>query len=184
MVKTLPANARDSGDVGSIPGSTPVFLPGKSQDRGAWWATVMGSQRVRHDWWTEYTLTSIRSTWSRVCSDLLRIHWWSLNFFCQLPTEECPTAVFCFSFQFCWFWLHESRNSYWVPTVRIFMFSWNNPFVIIQCLSLYLVIFFISNKSMALSHQVKWPTPWLQGSPSFPSISTLDVSPPLKNYWD
>ena len=49
MVKTPPANAKDSGDSGSTPGSTPVFLPGKSQDRGAWWATVMGSQRVRQD---------------------------------------------------------------------------------------------------------------------------------------
>ena len=33
MVKNLPANARDSGDVGSIPGYedlSPVLLPGKS----------------------------------------------------------------------------------------------------------------------------------------------------------
>ena len=47
-VKNLPANA---GDVGSIPAlgkspgegkwqPTPVFLPGKSMERGAWWATV------------------------------------------------------------------------------------------------------------------------------------------------
>ena len=106
VVKTPPANARDSGDVGSIPGSTPVFLPGKnsysyscpgkSQDRGAWWAIVTGSQRVRHDWSTGYTLTSIRSTWSRVCSDLLHIHWRSLNFY-QLPTEERRTVVFSVS---------------------------------------------------------------------------------------
>ena len=29
--------------------STPVFLPGKSMDRGAWRATVHGVARVRHD---------------------------------------------------------------------------------------------------------------------------------------
>ena len=44
-VKNPPANA---GDADSIPGlgrewqSTPVFLSGKSMDRGAWWATVQG----------------------------------------------------------------------------------------------------------------------------------------------
>ena len=27
---------------------TPVFLPRKSKDRGAWWATVHGDHRVRH----------------------------------------------------------------------------------------------------------------------------------------
>ena len=41
--------------VGKIPWGrkwqpTPVFLPGESMDGGAWWATVHGSQRVRHDW--------------------------------------------------------------------------------------------------------------------------------------
>ena len=29
---------------------TPVFLPGESQGRGAWWAAVYGSNRVRHNW--------------------------------------------------------------------------------------------------------------------------------------
>ena len=32
----------------------PVVMPGKSQDRGAWWAAVHGVTRVRHDWVTEY----------------------------------------------------------------------------------------------------------------------------------
>ena len=51
MVKNLPADAGDRRDVGSILGSgrsptggnwqpSPVFLPGESMDRGAWWATV------------------------------------------------------------------------------------------------------------------------------------------------
>ena len=47
MIKNLPANARDSGDTGSTPGS------GRSQeeeikpmDRGAWWVTVYGITKV------------------------------------------------------------------------------------------------------------------------------------------
>jgi len=35
--------------LGRSPGggdTTPVFLSGESLDRGAWWATVQGSQRV------------------------------------------------------------------------------------------------------------------------------------------
>ena len=63
MVKILPANA---GDAGSIPGSgrspeegngnplkyssleNPLDQKKKKKNR-AWWATVHGSQRVRHD---------------------------------------------------------------------------------------------------------------------------------------
>ena len=57
VVKNLPANAVDEG---SIPGSG--RSPGEGNgnplqysclenpmDGGAWWATVRGSQRVRHD---------------------------------------------------------------------------------------------------------------------------------------
>ena len=53
MVKNLPVNAGDAGDVGSIPGSgrSPGGEKGNSlqysclensMDRGAWWATVHG----------------------------------------------------------------------------------------------------------------------------------------------
>ena len=54
------ASARNAGDMGSIPGSG--GSPGEgngnplqysclenSMDGGAWWATSMGSQRVRHN---------------------------------------------------------------------------------------------------------------------------------------
>ena len=57
MVKNLPANAGDTGDAGSIPGLG--RYPGEgngnplqysclenSMDRGTWWATVNGLQRV------------------------------------------------------------------------------------------------------------------------------------------
>ena len=59
--KNMPANAGDVRDVGLIPGSG--RFPGEGNgtplqysclenpmDRGAWWATVLGSQRVRHNW--------------------------------------------------------------------------------------------------------------------------------------
>ena len=63
MIKNLPANARDTGDVGSIPGSGryPAVGNGNSlqycclrnsmdrNSRGAWWLLPIGSQRVRHD---------------------------------------------------------------------------------------------------------------------------------------
>ena len=58
--KNPPANAEDTGEMGSIPGSgrSPgvgngnpfqYFCLEDSMDRGAWWATVHGSQRVGHD---------------------------------------------------------------------------------------------------------------------------------------
>ena len=61
MVKNLPANA---GDVGLIPelgrslgegNGNPLQCSylGNPMDRGAWWATVYGSQRVRHNLATE-----------------------------------------------------------------------------------------------------------------------------------
>ena len=57
VVKNPPAEA---GDEGSIPGSGRSHGEGNGHplqysclencmDRGAWWATVHGSQRVRHD---------------------------------------------------------------------------------------------------------------------------------------
>ena len=58
MVKNPPANARNSGDVGSVPGSG--RSPGEGNDnplqyscmvnpidRGAWWATVQGLSKSR-----------------------------------------------------------------------------------------------------------------------------------------
>ena len=58
VVKNLPVNAGDAGDMGSIPGSG--RFPGErngnplqysclenSMDRGAWWATVYGVTKSR-----------------------------------------------------------------------------------------------------------------------------------------
>ena len=56
MVKNLPAMQKTQ--VQSLGGEDPlerewlpmlVFLSGEFMDRGAWWATVQGSQRVGHD---------------------------------------------------------------------------------------------------------------------------------------
>ena len=60
MVKNPPANVGDTGDAGSIPGSgrspgvgngnlLQYSYLGNTMDRGAWQATVHGSQRVGHD---------------------------------------------------------------------------------------------------------------------------------------
>ena len=59
VVKNPPAKAGDLRDVGPswvykiswgrAWQPTPVFLPGESMDRGAWWATVHGVKRVKHD---------------------------------------------------------------------------------------------------------------------------------------
>ena len=68
MVKNPHANAGDTGDVGSIPGSgrssgegdgnpLPYSCLGKPMDRGAWRAAVHGVTRVRHDLVTEHTHT-------------------------------------------------------------------------------------------------------------------------------
>ena len=66
VVKNPPANAGDSRDMGSIPRSrrSPGGGHGNTRqysclenpmDRGAWWATVMGSQQAGHAWVTEHT---------------------------------------------------------------------------------------------------------------------------------
>ena len=60
MVKNTPANAGDVRDEGSIPGlgrspgggnGNPLHYSclENPTDRGAWWATVIGLQRVGHD---------------------------------------------------------------------------------------------------------------------------------------
>ena len=58
VVKNPPASARDARDTSSMPGlgrspgegcGSPVFLPGESHSREAWWATSIVLQRVRND---------------------------------------------------------------------------------------------------------------------------------------
>ena len=66
MVKNLPANARDVGDSGWIPGSgrspgegniNPFQYSclGNSMDQGAWGLQSTGLQRVRHNLATKHT---------------------------------------------------------------------------------------------------------------------------------
>ena len=60
VVKNLPTDAGDIRDAGSIPGLGRIPEGGYATHssilawripivRGAWWATLMGSQRVEHD---------------------------------------------------------------------------------------------------------------------------------------
>ena len=68
VVQNLPANAGDTKDTFSIPGSgrscgggsgNPLqFSWGENpMDRGDWWAAVIGSQRVGHNWATKHACT-------------------------------------------------------------------------------------------------------------------------------
>jgi len=65
------ASACNVGDLGSIPGSGRSPGEGNSNalqysclenpmERGAWWATVHGSQRVGHDWATSLSLNMVK----------------------------------------------------------------------------------------------------------------------------
>ena len=70
MVKNLPANARDTGDAGSVDSwlwkspsrkawqPTPVFLPGKSRGERSLVAYSPWGHRVGHDWAINAHLTS------------------------------------------------------------------------------------------------------------------------------
>ena len=71
MVKNLPANAGDIGDVSSIPesGRSPgrgngnplqYFCLGNLMDRGAWWATVHGVEKSRIRLSDQTTMTLVR----------------------------------------------------------------------------------------------------------------------------
>ena len=73
LVKNPSVNAGDAEDSGSIPGSR--RSPGEGNgypfqysclhnpmDRGAWWAIVIESQRVGHDWETKHAYTHVFRT--------------------------------------------------------------------------------------------------------------------------
>ena len=67
VIKNPPANARESGDTGLIPGlgrtlekemkPTPYSSLENSMDNGARWTTAMALQRGKHDLATKHTLT-------------------------------------------------------------------------------------------------------------------------------
>ena len=78
MVKNPPENAGNAADVGSVPGSG--RSPGEGNgnplqysclenpmDRGAWWATVHGVTRVRHDLATKPPPVPISTFVQRKC---------------------------------------------------------------------------------------------------------------------
>ena len=74
------------GDLGLIPGSgrsswqkewqpTPIFFLENSMDREAWWATVHGVARVRHDWVT----LSVSHTHTHTPQQTLRESFWGMD---------------------------------------------------------------------------------------------------------
>ena len=81
MVKTLPANARTTGDLGSIPGlkrfsreenGYPLQYSHleNSMDWGAWWATVHGVTELDTAEWLTLSLLSLHSLFQ-----LLKVMW-------------------------------------------------------------------------------------------------------------
>ena len=88
VVKNLPANAGDSGDVGSIPverspgggDGNPLqyFHLENPMDRGAWWATVHGVTKSRtqlNDWAYTYYIPRKRSPrFSHLCVFILLLY--------------------------------------------------------------------------------------------------------------
>ena len=120
VVKNLPANAGDAGDMGSIPRTG--WSPGKgngntlqyscfenSMGRGAWCATVQGSQTVRLDWaHIHVTHTEIRKpdtssfvlsqdSWNTDLSFCEKCHCYfdrGLCWVCRLPLELHHWVIF------------------------------------------------------------------------------------------
>ena len=96
------------GDPGSIPGSgrSPGELHGNplqypclknSMDRGAWWATVHGVSRVRHDWETK-AFTFTPWSWLRLFSGL------------NHSSTSPPAQTVSFFFFFFFFWNIDTIN--------------------------------------------------------------------------
>ena len=101
VVKNLPANAGDSGDVGLIPrsGRSPGegngnpfqnSCLGNPMDRGAWWATAYGFTRVGHNLATKPPQQSWGMTGLCVCMLSCFSHSTSL-----WPHELQPTRLLC-----------------------------------------------------------------------------------------
>ena len=94
----------NTGDLGSIPGSgrssgegngNPLqysCLENPMMDRGAWWATVHGPQRERHDWATDtFTFFAFRC----------HFHYRTLIYFLLcLPSPKTPSLFSLFPFFF------------------------------------------------------------------------------------
>ena len=69
---------------------TPVFLPGESQGREAWWAAVYGSHRVGHDW------SDLAA--AAAAAEILQHLFWSSNDNLSLIRHNCKFIHFSFTF--------------------------------------------------------------------------------------
>ena len=112
MVKNPPANAGDATQTFSIPGlgSCPGVQNGNplqysclenSKDRGAWWATVNGLQRARHNWGTEQARNILLKwvscgqyigRWYFFICQSLSFNWWVCFIFKLIINKEGPAS--------------------------------------------------------------------------------------------
>ena len=99
VVKNPPANAGDTRDMSSIPGSgrSPGGGHGNphqyswlenAMDRGAWWTQSIGSQRIGHNWATSLT-HSLSAFRDRVCPGLHKNAWYMVPFQKGRSNLEC-----------------------------------------------------------------------------------------------
>ena len=96
---------------------TPMFLPRKSQGRGAWWAAVYG---VAQSWTRLKQLRSSSSslTWFMGLTLLVPMQYYSLQHQTLLPLPVISTTCHCFCFCsassfFLELFLHSSPVAYW-----------------------------------------------------------------------
>ena len=112
VVKNLPANSGDIGDMCSIPGwgrspgegnGNPFQYSclGNPMDRGAWWTTVHGVAK-RHDWGTEHTFACMCTharrhthTHTHTHTDACPLDYWGCHY--NSPHYCSSICTLCFS---------------------------------------------------------------------------------------
>ena len=144
-VKNLLANAGDAKDAGLIPGSGRApgvghgnalqysFL-GNSTDRGAWWATSMWSQRIRHNWAGNthtHTHTHTHTQCNLPCPTLLSKQWERSSCYISLSSYLTHSLHYCFSiFTHILNYLKEKkRDSYRVSQIHLDSFDYHFNYV-------------------------------------------------------
>ena len=197
------ASACHAGDLGSIPGSG--RSPGEgngnslqysclenSMNRGAWSATVPGSERVGHDWTTKYSLTILidaagsRPTERLIIQEHSHSNWENL-----MQTQEgCPQSP-VFNHKAWWpslcYWAFGGRVNF--IFCLIWGLAWNREHYI-QCIHwvshinrTMLLFCWCPQRHLPVSHQLSTrlrhlslnmpPTPFILLPPKGLSVSSL-----------
>ena len=145
VVKNLPANAGDTKDMGSIPGSgrSPGEVNSNHSSVLAWeilWTEepgglqTLGSQRVRHNWETEDTQSpSITSILCQLCNSPKLIYnnmstYWLVLFSAGIPCIcellprvvelSCPHTCLRWRITFSYFWLRNVAETCKICVLR------------------------------------------------------------------